>query len=648
MAGVEQYLSLAPTALRAQLALAFKLNGIENSSDMCCIMGQKQDASVTGRDLLGELYTSDFDEPLVAMWEASRAVGLLQIRKISTALPNSVQRSSSSNVQGKPSISPSQQSSSSSSNVVLKPTIENAASLVLLKTTIACLSKTLPLQITLKPLPSSCGLSSKSNLAADWEKTLSKCRAFLLDVGSASPRFTKLFGLLGTRMPSATHLAVQDDSFRFGSSSPPTINGYLKEVKNLFSWTSALSIEYNDLGEFDIASFLKDQCARGPSVPLGCYRALIWGEKVLDMNFFSSAPTVVSQSNPLRTEAAALAIAAKMATTKMLRAMEDFIRKAPTAPLQVYSGVMCALAHGVLRWKDLQRSDRLHLTADALVAVTWRMKKKKVQQPWAALRVGLTGIDWAGEWISCLEENDMPGEDFIVLAVSRDMTRFTPRIGTYGDGVNTLRALLVLDGMEARDAMQFTLHSWRHLFPTAARQLRLPEHEQVEIGHWATGSSMPRRYDSAACVTELIAKTAITDAFRSGWMLAEPGCVPCPPPVLSRAPACVTSCVVNPKKRRKTSVPFVSDSVVEPVKVVHFCSGKVHIWHSGIRTLCSKWKCGSPGEPSSSAIFATASDSTSSASTDNCKDCFGERLKFLRVAICADDTMECESDDFET
>jgi len=284
---------------------------------------------------------------------------------------------------------------------------------------------------------------------------------------------------------------VQDDNFRFGSSSPPTIAGYLKEVKNLFSWASALSFPLDELGEFDVASFLKDQCARGPSVPLGCYRALIWGEKVLDMQFCTSAPTVVSQSNPLRGEAAALAVAAKMATTKMLHSMEEFIRAAPTAPLQVYAGVMCALAHGVLRWKDLQRSDRLHLTADALVAATWRMKKKKAQQPWAALRIGLSGIDWAGEWISCLEESDMPGEDFVVLSVSRDLTRFTSRIGTYSDGVNTLRALLVLDGMEPKDALQFTLHSWRHLFPTAARQLRLRARAGGDwpLGHWVFNTS---------------------------------------------------------------------------------------------------------------------------------------------------------------
>ena len=53
-------------------------------------------------------------------------------------------------------------------------------------------------------------------------------------------------------------------------------------------------------------------------------------------------------------------------------------------------------------------------------------------------------------------------------------------------------------GMEADEALGYTLHSWRHLLPTAARQLRLSESDQVEIGHWTTGSAMPRRYDSAA------------------------------------------------------------------------------------------------------------------------------------------------------
>jgi hypothetical protein len=592
--------------------------------DQAFMMSSARGAHGLSLRLLGDLSSSVSEDILVGMWRESQSAGKFAIRNNSS------------------------KSASSSSNTTKSPLPLDGPSKLLLKTTVTCLTNcNLPLKVVAKPLASTSGLSSKSDMAADWEKVLVKCRAFLRDLGPLSPRFAKLFGILGTRTPPSAHMEVQDDSFRCGSTSPPAIAGYLKEVKNLQAWATSFSFAINDLGEFDIASFLKDQCSRGQSVPLACYRALVWGEKVFDMQFHSSAPTVVSQSNPSRGEAAAMAVAAKMATTKMLRVMEGFVTSAPTAPLRVYAGVMCVLAHGVLRWRDLQRSEQLHLTSDALVAVTWRMKKKKVQQPWAALRVGLSGFDWAGEWASCLDTHDMPGSDFVVLSVSRDMTRFTSRIGTYSDGVNTLRALLVLDGMEPREAMQFTLHSWRHLFPTAARQLRLPEHEQVEIGHWVTGSSMPRKYDSAACVTELIAKTAISDAFRSGWELAAPGCVPSPPPALSRVPVVVSSCV-NPKKKRKHSISVVSDAVVEPVKVVHFNSGKVHIWYSGVRTLCAKWKCGSPTVPASTAIFTDPYSASCTADTNNCKDCFGERLKFLRVAITADDGINSESSEFES
>ena len=90
-----------------------------------------------------------------------------------------------------------------------------------------------------------------------------------------------------------------------------------------------------------------------------------------------------------------------------------------------------------------------------------------------------------------------------------------------------------MGGMEPEVALTFTLHSWRHLLPTAARQLRLSETEQVEIGHWSVGSAMPRMYDSAACVTELTAKNAICSAINKGWVLVDGGCVALVPPTLN-------------------------------------------------------------------------------------------------------------------
>ena len=483
-------------------------------------------------------------------------------------------------------------------------------------------------------------------MSAEWRKVLILCMQFLKEYRLVLPRFKKLYGQDGDLEPDAAYLQVQNDSFRFGSSSPPTILGYLKAAKLLVNWALACSRNFSTLSEFEVACFLKDQCPRGVSVPNGVYRGLIWFEKSMDVCLHTASPIVVSQSNPTREFAAAQAVTAEMATIKMLSDMEHFVKSAPTLPLRIYAGIMCTLGHGVLRWKDLQRSSQLHLTPDALVGVTWQMKKKKTQVPWAALRMGLNSDDWAGTWIDLMQSADMPGQDFVVYATSRDFCSFTSRIGAYSDGVNAMRALLIIAGMTPECALCFTLHSWRHLFPTAARQLRLPEHEQVEMGHWATGSGMPRRYDSAACVTELIAKTAVTSAFISGWQIADAGCIPSAPPSMSRCPA-----VAGEKhKKRKTQSPLVmttDSAVTQSVRVVNYVSGKVHFWSYGKRTLCRKWLCGSPDEPSSNAVFADLQSSTTSTKSSNCLFCFGEKLNFLQISEKEDvDTLD-DSDEFE-
>ena len=291
----------------------------------------------------------------------------------------------------------------------------------------------------------------------------------------------------------------------------------------------------------------------------------------------------------------------------------------------------------------------IHLTADAIVGVTWRMKRKKVLQPWAALRVGFTGVDWAAAWVDVMAEHDLPGPDFVVKSLSRNMVKFTPRIGTYNDGSSALRALLVFSGMNAEDALQFTLHSWRHLFPTAGRQLSLPEHEQVEMGHWTTGSAMPRRYDSAACVTELIAKSKVSAAFRAGWNVAEAGCVPVPPP----PPCTVEKPSETPpapplEKKRKTMVPQVNTSILNIRRVAHLTRGKVHAWRSGLRTVCNTWQCGDPKNPAELAVFAKDKDTWAKTSdTSFCKPCFKDNLNFLELPEESSDGGSEDSEDFE-
>ena len=82
-----------------------------------------------------------------------------------------------------------------------------------------------------------------------------------------------------------------------------------------------------------------------------------------------------------------------------------------------------------------------------------------------------------------------------------------------------MRALLVLCGMPTAGALDCTPHSWRHLYLTLVRQLRLADDQLNVVGHWAEQSGMPRRHDTAACVSELAAKAGVMDVVISGWKL---------------------------------------------------------------------------------------------------------------------------------
>ena len=89
-----------------------------------------------------------------------------------------------------------------------------------------------------------------------------------------------------------------------------------------------------------------------------------------------------------------------MATMQMVLDMEDLVFEAPSLLLRCWAGAFAALGHGVLRWADLQHSEDITLTTDAVFGVTWRMKGKSIKTPWAALRKGFSTRDWGGAWVT--------------------------------------------------------------------------------------------------------------------------------------------------------------------------------------------------------------------------------------------------------
>ena len=406
----------------------------------------------------------------------------------------------------------------------------------------------------------------------------------------------------------------------------------------------------------DIAAFSRDQADRGKSVPVRLYRALVWSEKAFGLTLHSSSPQVRSQASPASEGIRPPPQAAVMVTVKMVADMESLISDAPTLPLRVYAGFNAALAHGVLRWSDLLWSNEIRLTADALVGLCWKMKRKQCQTPWAALRCGFTNTDWAARWLFQLGEAGLPGPDYTVRAVSKDGCRFTARIGGFNDGISMMRSLLIIAGMSAEDAVTYTMHSWRHLMPTAARQLRLTDSEQVEIGHWSVGSAMPRRYDAAACVTELTAKASITGAVARGWSIVPAGCVAVPPPpvpdaglvcslvpepsrpvhsiTIASSPSYPPPPHVPPGKRRKLTKPVVrtvETAIVDVGRhVSHVNTGKTHLWKDGRKSVCRGWECGTPDAPASTAVFCGMGVKIKDTPvTPQCRRCYAQNLSFL-------------------
>ena len=140
---------------------------------------------------------------------------------------------------------------------------------------------------------------------------------------------------------------------------------------------------------------------------------------------------------------------ARMATVEMLVCFEELVFSAPSSILQCWAGVQVSLGHGVSRWSDLQHSNDLTLTDDALMGITWRMKKRSVQVPWASLRIGVSGRDWAFKWLEVLSHHGLLGKDFVILAPSHDLKSFKDLVANFHHCQSMLRTLLLHSGFTA-------------------------------------------------------------------------------------------------------------------------------------------------------------------------------------------------------
>ena len=142
--------------------------------------------------------------------------------------------------------------------------------------------------------------------------------------------------------------------------------------------------------------------------------------------------------------------------------------------------------------------------------------------------------------------------------------------------------------------MTYSCHSFRHLYPTAGKQLDANSNDIESRGRWQPCGGMSERYDSKACVAELLQKTKVVSAVSSGWALVDPGCVPSKPPPTPTLP---------PHHRPRPAAPRGPEPQDMKCYVMNVAKGKLHGYSDGLYTMCRQWRCGERDSPSMDALF---------------------------------------------
>ena len=105
------------------------------------------------------------------------------------------------------------------------------------------------------------------------------------------------------------------------------------------------------------------------------------------------------------------------------------------------------------------------------------------------MRCGLKDRDWATAFMKALADFGFPGVDFLITAPRSDLMGFTSTPARWGDAERSIHAALIEVGFRVDEAITVSLHSFKHLFVTAARQLGLAEPAIDIMAGWAVKSS---------------------------------------------------------------------------------------------------------------------------------------------------------------
>ena len=447
--------------------------------------------------------------------------------------------------------------------------------------------------------------SLKSAARRDFAAAINECWLLWDSFGSLCPRARDM---RKANIPSEASRSLQEEVFKGNFQSPDGVLQMVRSLRVLLHSFESYSWSVWDASEWQVAAVLRDQHCFGKTRCVRLYRACVWAEKCFGMQLQTSSPLVLGQRSLPADVSTPAPKPARMARLEFIMAMERLTQDGLTLPMRCWAGAFCCLTHGVLRWSDFQRSEGLHLTPDAVVGTSWKMKKKLTKVPWAALRTGVTGFDWGGAWWTALAEACLPSEDFVMYKSDGCLQYFVPEPARFYHAQAAMRLLLAGPplSLDLVEALTYSCHSWRHVYPTAGKQLLMSNEQVNAMGHWDTHSRMPLVYDSKACVTELVLKSQVMEALQDGWRISDAGTIPMP----------------RPPSKIAASSPNSSELYF----VTHGARGRLHVWSDGLYSMCRRWKCGTRSSPESSASFGGRIDTVEAPEIIQCLVCFSSPL----------------------
>ena len=398
--------------------------------------------------------------------------------------------------------------------------------------TAACRAFTMRVAFGLKRKSPMCPKKFVGTLAqkeeGDMKTAVLKVAAVFEKHAAASPRMQRLDG--------APQLMadMQLDVYKMGSKSPKVVGGRAKLAENFFEDITTCGWALGELTAFMVAAWARGRVSSGAkSAAASVRQTLRLVQAATEVNMFLDDSLVASQLQ--KNGAVGAEEPDKQAVefdVDMMVKMEDLVWSGPTPQMRILAGFFAILGSSSLRASDALRTRSMKLSADAVSGVS-RMKGKRCWTRWFCDKGGFSGKPWAEEWLRLMAREDLPGDDYMLKAPTAALDDWLQRPAEYADVRRGLHLILMVSfGMPAIDAVVYNPHGFRHVMVTAGQQLRalghLADADMEVLGHWTKNSSMPRKYDAAAGVTELHVRSTLMQAFRTGWRPATEGCLPAP------------------------------------------------------------------------------------------------------------------------